>query len=336
MSRRKFLRPLSVLLWVGALLLYPLAGPAGEASPAVEGSPILPPHTAEESSPQQESPPSQECAPVAEAGFTWQPTPTVGLPLTFSASAWATATVWLTETVDVVSPWPTVVSLALDAAGHPHIAYCDYNLEDLSPLTELKYAYYNGEVWEIQSLGDAGSEMAPIICAPSLVLDEQDYPHLAYGTYFRPDGVAYLKDMWYDGAFWGWEVVDQGIGDIGGQASLALDAEGHPHIGYYRGFYGESNGSLNYALYNGNEWITQTVDDNGDAGYALSLALDTGGHPHLAYLRSDPSTTTVRYAYYDGTSWISLTVPVSGAGKSDVSLVLDSSDLPHIFLTGCS
>ena len=58
----------------------------------------------------------------------------------------------------------------MDITGGPHIAYFDYSPED------LKYAYLNGNQWEIQTVdsdGNVGSE-------PTLILDSSDMPHISY------------------------------------------------------------------------------------------------------------------------------------------------------------
>ena len=55
------------------------------------------------------------------------------------------------------------------------------------------------------------------------------------------------------------------------------------------------------------------------------LALDSQGHPHLAY-----GGDYLYYAYYDGTNWHTETVDDSPGAGWYASLALDSHDLPHI------
>ena len=54
--------------------------------------------------------------------------------------------------------------------------------------------------------------------------------------------------------------------------SLALDADGHPHIAY-------GQDRLYYAYHDGSGWQAQTVDDSPGVGSHASLALDGAGHP---------------------------------------------------------
>jgi hypothetical protein len=77
--------------------------------------------------------------------------------------------------------------------------------------------------------------------------------------------------------------------DVGAFASLALDAAGDPHIGYWD----FTNRDLKYAHRSGWTWSVQVVDFAGDTGDYSSLALDANGKPHFSY----SSSTGLRYAY---------------------------------------
>jgi len=73
--------------------------------------------------------------------------------------------------------------------------------------------------------------------------------------------------------------------------------------------------------------IIQTVDGPG-VGYYSSLALDSSGHPRIAY--SDHTNGDLNYAASDGLSWDIQTVDSRALSSSDCSLALDSSGNPHI------
>ncbi len=68
-------------------------------------------------------------------------------------------------------------------------------------------------------------------------------------------------------------------GDVGQYASLALDGDGHAHIGYYDA----TNGDLKYAHEGGAGWVIERVDTAGNVGQYASLALDATGSPQIAY-----------------------------------------------------
>ncbi len=63
-----------------------------------------------------------------------------------------------------------ITSLAIDREGKPWIAYSDEK--------KLKLAVWNGSVWDIQTVVDAGSKTLGQLV--SMKLDTQDRPHIAY------------------------------------------------------------------------------------------------------------------------------------------------------------
>jgi len=88
--------------------------------------------------------------------------------------------------------------------------------------------------------------------------------------------------------------------------SLALDADGHPHIAY-------GGDHLYYAYHDGTVWHLETVDADMDVGIYASLELDAQGRPHIGYYSR--SQGQLKYAYYDGTAWqIQVADPYDGMG----------------------
>ena len=61
-------------------------------------------------------------------------------------------------------------SLALDAAGRPHISYCDFTHYG------LKYAYHDGAAWQIQTVESRGL----VGGYTSLALGLAGRPHISY------------------------------------------------------------------------------------------------------------------------------------------------------------
>lgn len=214
---------------------------------------------------------------------------------------------WHVEPVDSGGDVGLYPSLALDAAGRPHISYLDWTNK------ALKYAYYDGSNWLLETVPGAGYIGGG---ATSLVLDDQGWPHIAYCT--GEEGYNYcleLRYAWRDVTTWYTDTVDGGgtIGD-GSGASLALDVAGQPHIAY------NGCGGLCYASYDGTAWVTTTVGYGG----AASLVLDAAGRPHIAY-----GASWLRYAYYDGANWVFEDV-AELAETYHGSLALDATGRPHI------
>ena len=114
-------------------------------------------------------------------------------PTADTCAGQVSSSTWITGSVDVSKTFLDMRdnSLALDAAGHPHLAYGG---------DHLYYAYYDGENWQVQTV-DAGLQVG---VHASLQLDANGRPHIAYYDRANDD----LKYASYNGTAWHIETVD--------------------------------------------------------------------------------------------------------------------------------
>jgi hypothetical protein len=137
-----------------------------------------------------------------------------GVPVAIPGQSFPTQLpVWLQERVDAPRTFTQMGnrSLAMDAAGRPHIAYYDLTHGD------LKYAHFDGAVWQQERVDEAGL----VGQYTSLALDGAGRPHIAY--YDLTHGA--LRYARFDGTAWLTETVDSGP-YAGYYTSLALDGAG--------------------------------------------------------------------------------------------------------------
>ena len=236
-------------------------------------------------------------------------------------AAW-TGSSWNIETVDSEGMYP---SLALDSSDYPHISYCDFGGTWSSPFDDrLKYAAWDGLDWIIQTpepgVIDAWSS--------SLALDSDDQPHMSYASWNPVTRITF----WYGvrhGSSWNIEPVDTSGAGAGFSNSIALDSNGRPQIAYsWQELWGGPR-RLRYAWWNGSGWDIQFVGTAANAGWGISLALDSTEYPHISYL--DSTNGNLKYAKWDGSEWHIQTVDNSGdVGGYETSLALDGSGFPHI------
>ncbi len=216
--------------------------------------------------------------------------------------AWAIQTVDVGKSFEAMNPR----SLALDAAGHPHLS---------AGGTRLYYAWHDGVQWHLETVDGA----IGVGAHSSLALDASGYPHISY----YDSGLGDLKYAEYDGAAWHLETVDS-PGNVGYYTALALDGFGNPSISYLDW----DNNALKYAHRDATGWHVETVDGGGQY---TSLVLDGDGHPHISYCPGWPPSlgcSALWYAYQDESGWHN--EPVSGTGGTFSSLVLDASGAPAI------
>ncbi len=197
-------------------------------------------------------------------------------------------------------------SLALDAAGHPHIAYGQKH---------LYYAWHDGTSWHYE-IADPSWHVG---IHTALALDSAGYPHISYSAEYPAIGLRYA---YFDGTSWITETIDST--EIQGYTDLALDSAGYPHISYWS----SDNSTLNYAHFDGTSWLIETIDSTWTIILYNSLALDAAGRPHISYY--DYTNYDLMYARFDGTSWLTETIAGAGDTGRGAALALDAAGQPHI------
>ena len=271
---------------------------------------------------------------------------------------------WNIETVDSVGDVGKYTSLAFDNLGNAKISYYDETVGfgHMYDNHDLKYAYFNGTSWDIETVDKGGAvgewtSLAfdpfwnPAISYFDGINEDLKYAHFngtnwdletvanqyRIGEYsslaFDPSGNPAISFLdWshgslcyahWNGSSWEYREVDRG-GFVGRWTSLAFDLLGNPAISYYDAL--STNGNLKYARFNGTSWDVETVDSAGTTGWYTSLAFDSSGNPAISYCALD----NVRFARWNGTSWDIQTVD-SGC---ESSLAFDASGNPAISYDG--
>jgi len=132
-----------------------------------------------------------------------------------------------------------------------------------------------------------------------------------------------------DGDAWTITTVDA---DTWGHASLALDATDVPHLCYRQSnLYGQ--GILRHATWVSDDWFIETVDPtlglNGP-----SIAVDSLGHPHVAYGSDNYPNQTLKHTQWNGAEWDIEEVD-PGGNRDATAIVIDSQGHPHISYILC-
>jgi CARDB protein len=107
-------------------------------------------------------------------------------------------------------------------------------------------------------------------------------------------------------------------------AGVAVGPDGSVHVTWRDGRH-----RLHYTHITGSKKVDQIIDTE-DAGDPSAVAVDSLGHPHVAYhaVRTVPSLQDeLVYATFDGTAWQTEDLEVGGRA---VAIAVDAGDHPHI------
>lgn len=167
------------------------------------------------------------------------------------------------------------------------------------------------QTWKIEEMsGEFDS-----ITGTSIKIDDGGNVHVFFGR----DGLFY--SIW-NGESWSTEKVDSGAIQW---VSFDFDSNNLPHVAYHDQ---STIGILRYAYHDGTSWIKQTIDDEGHAGWAPSLAIDSNDRPHISYCAF--TNKDLKYMHWNGNEWQSSIVDeIDDVGRYS-SIALDNNDKPSI------
>jgi hypothetical protein len=159
------------------------------------------------------------------------------------------------------------VSLALDSLAVPHISYYD------AAAKTIAYASRATSGWLTETVDSSDGTYA----ANRIVLDVNDNPHLCYEKLMP--GV--LSSLGYAtrsaGGTWTKGGPSFPNDNAGGDCSIALDAQGQPHISHSTGF------AIYYSRLQGGTWINLSLEAPLTITGFTSIALDGNGTPQISY-----------------------------------------------------
>jgi hypothetical protein len=218
-------------------------------------------------------------------------------------------------------------SIAFDAQGNQAICYADFNTDALS------FAYFDGQNWQTEIVDDdnQSGKVVGIHCA--LIFDHQDIPHIIY--YQSND--EELRHAYFANNNWTINVIDDEASldlFVASQVqdhhrlSVALDSQNIIATVYYDAV----NDDLIYAQWDGVQWETEVIADQGDVGRYASVDFDQEDNPGIVYMETTGvQSSRVMYVYHDGAQWLEPEVidqvTVSG---SYASFQFDKNGVPHV------
>jgi len=233
---------------------------------------------------------------------------------------------WTIETVDVHGSG-RYTSLKIDQKGNVHVAY----VPEIGG-HPLRYAFWDQSIKKWFTM-----QVTSIASFCTLALDSKQYPHISYADHGSGLGCK-LRHAYWDGTSWKIVPIDVQAGAVVAYyTSIALDAKDNPFFSFYD--YADPTNTFRLRLravfWMGSFWEALTADPQGGSGKFNSIAVDSKGHPQIAYANVKYETSSLRYASWDGKAWkteildgISGPLPVYS-----VSMVLDKNDNPHIAYT---
>ncbi len=212
--------------------------------------------------------------------------------------------------VDSVGDDGTQSSIAIDSKGSPHISYT----YSTSSETHLMYARWTGSEFLVQTVDGIGGDN------PSIALDAFDNPHICYTrSSINETFLIYTSQVNLE---WVTQIIQIEKNGSLSDPSLKMDSRDIPHSG----FVGSGN-TLQYTVWTGSSWNTETIDPWTQQVSDPSLALDSFRKPCISY---HDLTAGLKCARWTGSGWNQMVVDSAPGLGRESSIAMDSSDNPHI------
>jgi hypothetical protein len=226
--------------------------------------------------------------------------------------SFTTASGWVKTVVDS-SNVGYGVRIKLDNNGLPGIAY--FNNESAAK-GKVNFAKSNGSTWVLENniytcVNNGGGRI-------SLAFDSDSQPTLVFPDY--PGNHTYAEK---NGSTWSFQTFSC-LPDYSG-GDLVVDSGNNSHIAWY------TSSALEYRVWNGSTWQTQTIDASGDMGYDAHMVMDNSGHVYISYGQwINGSPHRLKFAYYNGSSWSTEVVANTSNAGQQHSISLTSQGYPTI------
>lgn len=222
---------------------------------------------------------------------------------------------WDTE---VVNSGSYAASLAVDQDGYIHIARTFMGFPSGNHV--LKYTNNVYGAWISVTVDNEDFKTGYY---PSIALDEQGHPHIAYGYASSMSFTSRLSYATNTSGSWIYERVDE-IGGDGWYSSIALDSSGNVFAVHHD----KPELSLEVSsLSQGNQWSTEVIDEGHLCGDA-NIALNSEMIPAISYGRSKYNPPILVFALSDDGVWTRIIA--SNNGGQDNSLDFDPDESAHI------
>jgi len=287
-------------------------------------------------------------------GNGWDPSqPIVHAAADRQAGEW-----WQLTTVATAKPIGSHTSIGIEQNGMVHVGYYDAYEGDLWHATRV------GNSWIHEQVDPGTGENIGYI--HDLVIDDQNQPNFIFPTANYLYHMVKESGEWeatvmdeFSGGYTTW--VDATKGDDGflhvcqtayhggvfyytnssggwtkesvhainksmGQCFIDLGPMGQPQI-LYREPYSEL---LHLAVKEATGWLVEPLDILGCEAYDFSLAVDSQGGRHLAYVDYDPTARGFKYATDAGGEWKIQTIEEGPDRGLSPDIAIDSDDRVHL------
>jgi hypothetical protein len=245
-----------------------------------------------------------------------------------------TGSAWVKTKITDVAPSGMVraetVSMALDGAGTPHVAFFE------NGTGKLRYAKRTATGWQVQSVAGGGVMVAGEY--NSIAVDGAGRPYILYSTSNTDTLDDDIRCVYWTGNAWMYRVISSGTeGDCDSTPiSIAVDRNGTAHALYFceddsfvvGGWIPEQ---VRYATWGPGTAIGRArIDYNRDDYYQYGhIELDRDGQPHAIYnLYRDGGFGDVRYARRSGASWSAPVTLLSSGASYGMAGMLNNGSQP--------